>query len=360
MTLRLKCTRLFDPDGHHPALLLKGDWLIVEISDGQYIGQGEASHSMDDVECEKQIARIFDEHISSMKLTLDGIRQLEKRELANARSFAEATAISGLNQALYSLLAEREGIPVWQLLSPKKCADEIWVYATINRALRSRTIENYLETIAVAEEQGFRHIKCAPFHNVAANGDQVEQSNEGLRVLQEIRRNFPDMSLRIDFHGRFRPETFEQILPAIESVSPQWIEEPYPLGPVYSQLRHLTKTQIAVGELYFGRTKFEEIAQNNWADVIMPDVKHVGGFGPLIDVAQAFSGRLELSPHNPSGPVSTAASLHAAAICPAITSLEVPLILDPNKAFYLQWMQAGKLQIPDGVGWGRTTGGKDE
>ena len=52
--------------------------------------------------------------------------------------------------------------------------------------------------------------------------------------------------------------------------------------------------------------------------MIMPDVKHVGGFGPLLDVIRASSGTIEVSPHNPAGPISTAASLHAAAIYPDV------------------------------------------
>ncbi len=78
----------------------------------------------------------------------------------------------------------------------------------------------------------------------------------------------------------------------------------------------------------------------------------MGGFGPLLDVCQYFSEKLEISPHNPSGPVSTIASLHAAAVYPAVTSLEVPLIIDNNRAYYLEWISGGTLRIPDGFGWG--------
>jgi hypothetical protein len=55
MTLKIKITQIPDPDGHNPALLLKGDWLIVEITDGYYSGFGEASHSGNDDACEKTI-----------------------------------------------------------------------------------------------------------------------------------------------------------------------------------------------------------------------------------------------------------------------------------------------------------------
>jgi galactonate dehydratase len=75
------------------------------------------------------------------------------------------------------------------------------------------------------------------------------------------------------------------------------------------------------GELFFGVEKFKELARNGWADVIMPGVKHVSGFGPLLDVyTMAADYGVEVSPHNPAGPFATAASLH----CTALRSKKIP------------------------------------
>ena len=90
------------------------------------------------------------------------------------------------------------------------------------------------------------------------------------------------------------------------------------MGPAYAELRRRTQLRISAGEIFWGGSRFAEIRQHRWADVIMPDVKHVGGFGPLLDVMRASSGAIEVSPHNPAGPISTAASLHAAAIYPDV------------------------------------------
>ena len=46
--LALRFRTIPDPDGWHPTLRLKGDWLVVELSDGVLSGYGEASHSNDD------------------------------------------------------------------------------------------------------------------------------------------------------------------------------------------------------------------------------------------------------------------------------------------------------------------------
>ena len=85
----------------------------------------------------------------------------------------------------------------------------------------------------------------------------------------------------------------------------------------------------------------------------MPDVKHVGGFGPLLDVLKMGAGRIEISPHNPSGPISTAASLHAAAVHPELVrSLEYSFQRQPTRRSDGRAHRNGVLVLGDEPGWG--------
>lgn len=352
MTLTIKTSHIPDPDGHNPALLLKGDWLIVKITDGHSTGYGEASHSRDDDACQQTILKLFDSHVKDIELKIESIKELSMGAFSTADSFVTATAISGIDQALYDLAAKREKKSVRRLFTDNDYQSTVPVYATINRALTTRTFDNYFETVSQAISQGFTAIKCAPFEAVNLDGDQVAQSKYGLSVLNFLREHFPDLSIRIDFHERFYMHTFKELLPALAVISPTWLEAPMAIGPDYAELKPLCQTKMALGELFFGSKDFERISDNEWADVIMPDVKHVGGFGPLLEVARHFSDKTEISFHNPSGPVASAASLQAAAISSNVTSTEVPLILDDQRAYYLEWMDAGCLRVPDGFGWG--------
>jgi galactonate dehydratase len=352
MALGIKIATVLDPNGHNPALLLKGDWLIVEITDGHYRGYGEASHSRNDEACEKTILKLFQSHVKDIDISIRAIEELSRGVFSAADSFVAATAISGINQALYDLVARREGTSVRGLFTDTDRPLRVPAYTTINRALTTRTLDDYHETVAQAVKQGFKAIKCAPFEAVSRDGDQVCQSKAGLSILQSLRKNFPDLSIRVDFHERFHLRAFKEILPALKELSLFWLEAPIPIGPGYEELKPLCPTKMALGELYFGRHGFKKITESRWADVIMPDVKHAGGFGPLVNIARHFSEQVEVSPHNPSGPVASAASLHAAAVCPAITSLEIPLIADKPRAYYLEWLDAGCLRIPEGPGWG--------
>jgi len=56
----------------------------------------------------------------------------------------------------------------------------------------------------------------------------------------------------------------------------------------------------------------------------MPDVKHCGGLLELTRIAAAAASQgVKVAPHNPSGPVSTAASAHVAAGASNVNFLEL-------------------------------------
>jgi galactonate dehydratase len=382
MSLSLNIRRVPDPQGHNPALLIRGDWLIVEISDGRHTGRGEASLSGNDDACEKTVNRLFHrfvkdlvvnemvegDTISCKSLSPEVLKALSCGPFSAARNFVEATAISGIDQALWELAAKQAGLSVSNMVlgsswkgrvecsgvngPPRK---KVPVYATINRALTNRTLDDYLETAESALRQGFTAIKCAPFEKVepgAGADDQRTDARYGLEVLSSLRERFSDLSIRIDFHERFRLDVFLEILPEIEMLSPFWIEAPVPIGEDYTEVNRRCRRPIALGELYFRFEGFEKIIDHGWADIIMPDVAHIGGVGPLREGVTRFSGRVELSFHNAGGPIGTAASLHAASLTDAVTSLEIPLIADESKAYYLGRLEKGYMRVPEGRGWG--------
>jgi galactonate dehydratase len=353
--LELRFRTIKDPDGWHPSLRLKGDWLVLEITDGRLSGYGEASHSNDDERCKQLAAELFAQHYTTFVPSLDNLARKEHEIAALEPDLPTATAFSGLNQALYDLLAKREGVPVWQLFRDTAPFEGLPLYTTINRALTTRTAEEYAAVVTEVQAQGFATFKCAPFEAVNGRGDAVAQSAAGLAQLARLREQFPELSVRVDFHERYapRPADFLAIVPELERLQLDWIEEPFPLGPAYDELRGRTRLRVAAGELFWGNARFAEIADRGWADVIMPDVKHVGGFGPLLAALDAGRGKIEVSPHNPSGPISTAASLHAAAVHPDVArSLEYSFDRRLSRRSTGERIEQGVLLLRDAPGWG--------
>ena len=88
----------------------------------------------------------------------------------------------------------------------------------------------------------------------------------------------------------------------------------------------------------------------------MPDVKHCGGLQELTHIAaMAASEGVLVAPHNPSGPVSTAASVQACAGLANVNFLELQYgevdwrsdVLTPPERF-----DAGAIAVPDRPGFG--------
>jgi galactonate dehydratase len=70
------------------------------------------------------------------------------------------------------------------------------------------------------------------------------------------------------------------------------------------------KTPIATGERLIGLHAFRELLEKRAASVIQPDITHCGGLSEARKIAAlADAYRVTMAPHNPQGPVSTAASL---------------------------------------------------
>ncbi len=351
--LTLSFLTIPDPDGWHPHLRLKGDWLIFKVSDGTLSGYGEASHSKQDDLCKSTAESLFQTHYADFKLSLESLRAKEQELAELEPDFVTATAFSGLNQALYELLAKREQVPVWRLFKAKAGFESLPLYTTINRSLTSRSNDEYLDLVAKLQSQGFQTFKCAPFERVDGPDDALEKSEFGIETLTSLRRQFPELGIRVDFHERFGPDDFFELVPRLEMLKLDWLEEPFKMGSAFTKLRSLTKLRVAAGELFWGQTRFAEITKNEWADVIMPDVKHVGGFGPLLAVLEMAKGRIEVSPHNPSGPVSTAASLHAAALFPeTVRSIEFAFDGAGTRHQTGEQVEGGRLYLSDRPGWG--------
>ena len=67
---------------------------------------------------------------------------------------------------------------------------------------------------------------------------------------------------------------------------------------------------MADGEILYGVAGFAPLSRNQTVQVIMPDVKHSGGLLELTRIAAVVeTDGVTVAPHNPSGPVATAASI---------------------------------------------------
>jgi galactonate dehydratase len=87
---------------------------------------------------------------------------------------------------------------------------------------------------------------------------------------------------------------------------PCWPEQPEALAAIAAAVG----TPIATGERLTSLEQFQRLFSLRACSVAQPDITHCGGLSAARRIAAlAQAGRISLAPHNPQGPVSTAASL---------------------------------------------------
>jgi galactonate dehydratase len=92
----------------------------------------------------------------------------------------------------------------------------------------------------------------------------------------------------------------------------------------YETLRRMVNVPFALGEEFSSKWAFLPYIEKGLTDLVRIDICNVGGFTEAVKVAGwAEAHYMDLMPHNPLGPVCTAASVHLAAAVPNFSWLEV-------------------------------------
>lgn len=281
---------------------------------------------------------------------------------AAQKGLVPATAFSAIEQAMWDLAGQALGVPTYLLLGGK-VHDSLPVYANINRAASPRTPDGFAAAARRAVADGFRAVKAAPFDGFPPPGSPapaIEAATEaGIAAAVAIRAAVgADVDVMIDCHGFLDVDRASRVANRLEPQRLRWFEEPAAHEDVVSALavKARIRQPTAAGELLFGLAGFEPLIERRPYDVIMPDVKHCGGLLEFTRIAAAAAIKgIAVSPHNPSGPVGTAASLHACAGTPNANFLELqygeaawrPDVLTPRERFV-----NGRIEVADRPGFG--------
>ena len=125
----------------------------------------------------------------------------------------------------------------------------------------------------------------------------------------------------VDCHWRFNLQSAQRMMAAVAPLHLHWIECPIEESeaqiPALLALRRQAHAQgalLAGLETAIRRDGFAPFLAAGAYDVMMPDVKYAGGPWEMLQIAGDFARHgVQFSPHNPTGPVCHAASLHVCA-----------------------------------------------
>lgn len=261
-------------------------------------------------------------------------------------------AQSAIDIALYDIVGKALNVPVYQLLGGKQ-RDLIPCFATAAGAGPS-----LVEGVKLLMQHGWTVIRTAPMMPDGAGGFVGESDIFDPRAsipvtadwLVKVREECGNaIVLGIDYHHRLsiaETASFCQRLPA---GTLDFLEEPIrdETPEAYAALRKLTPVPFAVGEEFASKWQFLPFIEQHLTDFARVDICNVGGFTEAMKVAGwAEAHYIDLMPHNPLGPICTAATLHLAAAVPNFAWLEVRVTQTENLYYGASGINDADLLFP--------------
>ena len=277
------------------------------------------------------------EDLSSLLVGEDPIRIehlwqiMHRQHFWHANGIVRATALSGIDIALWDILGKVHGVPCHRLWGGP-VRDYVRLYCHLGGGRMEDFYQNhpsdaprFADLAAQAVADGFTAFKSmavpetmpieglAPIRYAeACVGAMREAVGDGIDIM-------------VDCHARPSPRMGHLFAAALEPFGLYFLEEPcWPeTMEEIASIQRSVRTPIATGERLVGLAPFRDLLEKRAASVLQPDITHCGGLSEARRIAAlAEAYRVALAPHNPQGPVSTAASLELGFATPSYVICE--------------------------------------
>jgi galactonate dehydratase len=297
------------------------NWVFVKVltdQDGLW-GWGEATlewHTRSVVGAIEDISQLL---IGEDPRRIEHLWQMMYRQhFWHGNGVVRGTAISGIDIALWDILGKIHGVPCHRLWGGP-VRDSIRLYSHLGGGRMEDMYCNdptdasrFADLARKAVEEGFTAFKTmAVPETMPLEGLQpIRYAEACVRAMREAVGDGVD--IMVDCHARPSPRMGMLFAKALEPYGLYFFEEPcWPeTMEDIALIQRAVKTPIATGERLIGLHAFRELLEKRAASVIQPDITHCGGLSEARKIAAlAEAYRVAMAPHNPQGPVSTAASL---------------------------------------------------
>jgi galactonate dehydratase len=234
-------------------------------------------------------------------------------------------AISAIDIALYDIMGKALDVPVYQLLGGKQ-RDRIPCFATTGAG----TLEGLVAKCKELVELDWNVIRVGGAASKQYDDPSIYEPRETIGItaawFKELREELgPDPVLGIDYHHRLTVAETASFCQRMPAGTLDFIEEPIrdESPEAYESLRTMVDIPFAIGEEFASKWQFLPYLERGITQFARIDICNVGGFTEAMKVASlAESHYIDLMPHNPLGPICTAASVHMSAAVPNFAWLE--------------------------------------
>lgn len=305
------------------------NWIFVKINTDQpgLWGWGEATlewHTRAVVGAIEDLATLL---IGEDPRRIEYLWQMMYRQhFWHGNGIVRGTAISGIDIALWDIAGKIHGVPCHELWGGR-VRDYIRLYCHLGGGKMEDFYETarddakrFGELAQQAVEEGFTAFKsmAVPETMLLEGLRPIRYAEACVAAMREAVGEGID--IMVDCHARPSPRMGMMFAKALEPFGLYFFEEPcWPeTMEDIALVQRSVNTPIATGERLVTSHAFRELFEKRAASVIQPDITHCGGLSEVRRIAaMAEAYRVSVAPHNPQGPVSTAASIEFGFSCPS-------------------------------------------
>ena len=263
-------------------------------------------------------------------------------------------AISAIDLALHDIKGKALDVPVYELLGGKQ-RNQVPTFATTSASPGPEMIKQAKELIksgwqafrlSLSQDGGdeeFESIYSKKFSTLPTSEDNNifeprESLNKTAKWIIEARKELgTEVVLGVDLHHRFSVAEAASFCNKLPQGTLDFLEEPIrdETPSAYNALRKMTNIPFAIGEEFASKWQFIPYIENDITQFARIDICNVGGITESMKVAGwCESHYIDMMPHNPLGPICTAASIHYGASVPNFAWLETRESSAENAGFF--------------------------
>ena len=339
-------------------ILAGGRYLFVKVhTDEGLIGLGECgawAYQEATVSVLKQMEKMI---LGQDPLRTEFIWNALSRNL-HFRGSVTQSALSGIDIALWDLKGKYFQVPCYELMGGK-VREKIKIYVNA-RARDARGMAAEAKKLA---DQGFRSIRFSIGHPKDENGRCGENFTSLVTRVEGIMKAVREavgwnVDVAIECHRGMRPAEAIELGRVLRPYRPYFYEDLIPDNlEAMRQVIRGCDIPVATGERFINPAEFDSLMTTTDVRYIRPDMCVSGGLtaGKKI-AAEAEVRGVYVIPHNPLGPVSTAACLQLDACIPNFEVQEYPMAngvcrLDKEMKTPFH-VENGYIRLPEGPGLG--------
>jgi len=323
-------------------------WLVVEVeTDEGLVGLGNAGLAPDVTK------QIVDAKLAPLLVGEDPrnveylFEKMYRSTVAFGRKGTVIAAISAVDIALWDLVGQAAGLPVFMLLGGRTKP----VIPAYYSRLYTRDLDRLGEEAVDCKEQGFNAMKLRCGYPLGEGRAGLEKNVEMVRVVREAVGD--DVDLMLEAYMGFDLPYARRLLSRLEPYDLRWVEELLLPDEIdnFAKLRASTDIPLSGGEHEFTRYGFHDLLQAEALDVLQFDTNRVGGFTEARKIcAMAQAHGVEVIPHG--GQMHNLHVVMSSFACPMAEYFPATEIEVGNELFWYIFdgdavAEGGRLQLDD-------------